>query len=106
MCWHILGRKRLLRHNDKPSVCAADKKSIKTVSQTPPPGLQATHRSPPQMAGSVRSDSRIKTKVLVKDMTAEVFPSESAVKRADEKMLYPLNKKVTQNTEKPLTARS
>ena len=37
-------------------------------------------------------------------MTAEVFPSESAVKRADEKMLYPLNKKVTQNTEKPLTA--
>ena len=60
----------------------------------------------PQMAGSVRSDSRIKTKVLVKDMTAEVFPSESAVKRADEKMLYPLNKKVTQNTEKPLTARS
>ena len=33
-------------------------------------------------------------------MTAEVFPSESAVKRADEKMLYPLNKKVTQNTEK------
>ena len=39
-----------------------------------------------QMTGSVRSDSRIKTKVLVKDMTAEVFPSESAVKRADEKM--------------------
>ena len=33
-------------------------------------------------------------------MTAEVFPSESAVKTADEKMLYPLNKKVTQNTEK------
>jgi len=39
------------------------------------------------MAGSVRSDSRIKTKVLVKDMIAEVLPSESAVKRADEKML-------------------
>ena len=102
MFWHTLERKRLLRRNDKPSVCGADKKSIKTVSQTLPPGLRAT----PQMAGSVRSDSRIKTKVLVKDMTAEVFPSESAVKRADEKMLYPLNKKVTQNTEKPLTARS
>ena len=41
----------------------------------------------PKMAGSVRSDSRIKTKVLVKDMIAEVLPSESAVKRADEKML-------------------
>ena len=73
MFWHTLERKRLLRRNDKPSVCGADKKSIKTVSQT--------------LTGSVRSDSRIKTKVLVKDMIAEVLPSESAVKRADEKML-------------------
>jgi len=46
--WHTLERKRLLRRNDKPSVCAAEKKSIKTVSQTLPPGLQATHRSPPK----------------------------------------------------------
>ena len=45
------------------------------------------------MAGSVRSDSRIKTKVLVKDMIAEVLPSESAVKRADEKMYKNKHKK-------------
>ena len=31
---------------------------------------------------------------------------DALLQRADEKMLYPLNKKVTQNTEKPLTARS
>ena len=43
-----LGKKALLRHNDKPSVCAADKKSIKTVSQTPPPGSRATRLSPPK----------------------------------------------------------
>ena len=103
--WHTLERKRLLRSNDKPSVCGAEKKTIKTVSQTLHRDCKP-HTGHPPIAGSVRSDSRIKTKVLVKDMTAEVFPSESAVKRADEKMLYPLNKKVTQNTEKPPTARS
>ena len=43
-----LERKRLLRRNDKPSVCGADKKSIKTVSQTPPPGSRATRLSHPK----------------------------------------------------------
>lgn len=87
MCWHIWGRKRLLRRNDKPSVCAADKKIDKNSVTNSATGIASHTPVTPKMAGSVRSDSRIKTKVLVKDMTAEVLPSESAVKRADEKIL-------------------
>ena len=58
----------------------------------------------PKSAGSVKRDTTINPKVLIKEMIAEVFPSERAVKSADENILNPLNKKARENRENPSTA--
>ena len=46
----------------------------------------------PRIGGSVISESRMNTNVRANEITAEVFPSESAVNSAEEKILNPLNK--------------
>lgn len=42
------------------------------------------------------------TSVRQKEMIAETFPLESAVKKPEEAILIPLNRKLTANSGKPL----
>ena len=58
----------------------------------------------PRIGGSAVSESRMNTNVRANEITAEVFPSESAVNSAEEKILNPLNKNARQKREKPSTA--
>lgn len=58
----------------------------------------------PKILGSTSSEITINTHVRIKEIMAEVFPSESAVKKDDEKILNPLNKKVNEKIVKPSAA--
>lgn len=53
----------------------------------------------------MRSAAVVNSRVLQKEMMAEVFPLDSAVKNPEDVMFNPLNRKLTAKSLKPATAR-
>lgn len=55
----------------------------------------------PRNLGRIRRASVVNSRVRQKEMTAEVFPLDSAVKNPDDVMFRPLNRKFTAKRWKP-----
>ena len=53
-------------------------------------------QTPPNLknCGRIRSESTVKTNVRLKEIIAEILQFESAVKKPEEQMLKPLNRKL------------
>ena len=60
----------------------------------------------PRNLGRRRSAAVVNSRVLQKEMMAEVFPLDSAVKNPEDVMFNPLNRKLTAKSLKPATART
>ena len=60
----------------------------------------------PRIRGRIISEMMVNTRVLQKEIMAETFPLDRAVKNPDEVILIPLNKKLMANSRKPTEASS
>ena len=60
----------------------------------------------PKKCGRITKEMAMNTSVRQKEMIAETFPLESAVKKPEEAILIPLNRKLTANSGKPASARA
>ena len=60
----------------------------------------------PNIFGRTNSDITIKTSVRLKEISADTFPFDNAVKNPEDVMLIPLNKKLMANILKPAEASS
>ena len=58
----------------------------------------------PKIRGRIISEMTMNTSVLQKEIMAETFPLDNAVKNPDEVILIPLNKKLIANSRKPTEA--
>ena len=58
----------------------------------------------PKIWGNVRSNSVINPNVRKKDMIADIFPLERAVKTAEVKMFIPQHKKLKEKIKNPFFA--
>lgn len=69
-------------------------------------GIASQAPTMPRKCGRIRSESTIKTSVRRKEMMADTRPFERAVKKPEEAILIPLNRKFTAKIRKPASASS
>ena len=60
----------------------------------------------PRNRGRISSAAVVNSSVLQNEMTAEVFPLDRAVKKPEDVIFSPLNRKLTAKSLKPATARA
>ena len=87
---------RASRARQHPDTANAAASASGTASQSP---------ATPSTRGSSRIPAVRKQNVRRKDSSAEIFPSESAVKSAEVNRFTPQNRKETEKMRKPSTAR-
>lgn len=60
----------------------------------------------PKIRGRINNEITIKTNVLQKEISADTFPLDSAVKNPEDVIFMPLNRKLMENNLNPTEASS
>lgn len=60
----------------------------------------------PKIRGRINNEITIKTNVLQKEISADTFPLDSAVKNPEDVIFMPLNRKLMENSRNPTEASS
>ncbi len=60
----------------------------------------------PKICGRINNEITIKTNVLQKEISADTFPLDSAVKNPEDVIFMPLNRKLMANSRNPTEASS
>lgn len=93
----------------KQAQCFRYRQTIHPVSTNVPisaAGIAAHTPATPRNRGSTSRKTVISPNVRKKDMAAETFPFDSAVNRAEAKILHPENRKLNEKIENPSFASS
>ena len=60
----------------------------------------------PKIRGRINNEITIKTNVLQKEISADTFPLDNAVKKPEDVIFMPLNRKLMANSRNPTEASS